>query len=88
MNNEYPRSLSLSFLYYTNCINLSIRFVYPSVWRKKIRSSKENLNFNVRASGRKSKHTCFSKASAKVLLFFDMTKYFSKKMHPYMHFVA
>ena len=46
-----------------------------------------NLNFNVRASGRKSKHTCFSKASAKVLLFFDMTKYFSKKMHLKMHFL-
>ena len=26
-------------------------------------------------------HTSFSKASAKVLLFFDMTKYFRKKMH-------
>ena len=76
------------FLYYTNCINLSIRFVYPSVWRKKIRSSKENLNFNVRASGRKSKHTCFSKASAKVQLFFDMTKYFCKKMHIKMHFLC
>ena len=75
------------FLYYTNCINLSIRFVYPSVWRKKIRSTWVNLNFNVRASGRKSKHTCFSKASAKVLLFFDMTKYFSKKMHLKMHFL-
>ncbi len=38
-----------------------------------------NLNFNVRASGRKSKHTCFSKASAKVQLFFELTKYFDKK---------
>jgi hypothetical protein len=64
------------FLYYTNCINLSIAFVYPSVWRKKIRSSKENLNFNVRNPGRKSKHTCFSKASAKVLQIFDMTKFY------------
>ena len=73
-----PLTVNL-FLYYTNCINLSIRFVYPSVWRKKIRSSKENLNFNVRASGRKSKHTCFSKASAKVQQIFDMTKYFCKK---------
>ena len=34
---------SIQFLYYTNCINLSIRFVYPSVWRKKIRSSKERI---------------------------------------------
>ena len=69
----------IQFLYYTNCINLSICFVFPSVWRKKIRSSIENLNFNVRASGRKSKHTCFSKASAKVQLFFELTKYFCKK---------
>ena len=76
------------FLYYTNCINLSIRFVYPSVWRKKIRSTQVNLNFNVRASGRKSKHTCFSKASAKVQLFFELTKYFCKKMHLKMHFLC
>ena len=75
-------------MYYTNCINLSIRFVYPSVWRKKIRSSKENLNFNVRNPGRKSKHTCFSKASAKVLLFFELTKYFCKKMQEKMHFLC
>ena len=78
----------IQFLYYTNCINLSIRFVFPSVWRKKIRSSIENLNFNVRASGRKSKHTCFSKADAKVLLFFELTKYFAKKMQEKMHFLC
>jgi hypothetical protein len=80
--------ITFQFLYYTNCINLSIRFVYPSVWRKKIRSSKENLNFNVRNPGRKSKHTCFSKASAKVLLFFELTKYFCKKMQEKMHFLC
>ena len=74
------------FLYYTNCINLSICFLW--VWRKKIRSSFENLNFNVRASGRKSKHTCFSKASAKVRLFFELTKYFCKKMQEKMHFLC
>ena len=74
------------FLYYTNCINLSIASVFPSVWRKKIRSSKENLNFNVRASGRKSKLTCFSKASAKVLLFFELTKFYCKKNAKKMHF--
>ena len=32
-------------------------------------------------------HTSFSKAGAKVLLFFDMTKYFSKKMQKNMHFL-
>ena len=80
------RLKSFQFLYYTNCINLSIALA-PSVWRKKIRSTLVNLNFNVRTSGRKSKHTCFSKASAKVLLFFDMTKYFCKKMHIKMHFL-
>ena len=30
--------------------------------------------------------TSFSKASAKVLLFFDMTKYFRKKIAIYMYF--
>ena len=47
-----------------------------------------NLNFNVRVSGRKSKLTCFSKASAKVQLFFELTKYFAKKMHLKMHFLC
>ena len=79
MTQDHGHSLRICFLYYTNCINLSIASVYPSVWRKKIRSSKENLNFNVRTSGRKSKHVCFSKASAKVLLFYDLTKYSCKK---------
>ena len=58
----------------TTLIVSIFQLLLPSVWRKKIRSSKENLNFNVRASGRKSKHTCFSKASAKVLLFCEPTK--------------
>jgi len=67
--------------YFSSCTTLIVSIFqllssFRSVWRKKIRSSKENLNFNVRASGRKSKHTCFSKASAKVLLFFELTKYF------------
>ena len=33
-------------------------------------------------------HTSFSKASAKVLLFSDMTKYFCKKMHIYVIFLC
>ena len=32
-------------------------------------------------------HTSFSKASAKVLLFFDMTKYFGKKMQKKCYFL-
>ena len=47
----------------------------------------EDSDFNVRGSGRKSKHTCFSKASAKVLLFFELTKYFCKKNARKMHFL-
>ncbi len=35
----------IQFLYYTNCINLSICFVYPSVWRKKIRTFMEDSEF-------------------------------------------
>jgi len=34
-----------------------------------------------------AKYIVFSKAGAKVLLFFDMTKFFCKKMHFYGHFV-
>ena len=74
---------------FSSCTTLIVsifQMLLPSVWRKKIRSSKENLIFNVRASGRKSKHTCFSKASAKVQLFFELTKYFCKKNAKKYHF--
>ena len=45
MKNEFTiqNSKLFQFLYYTNCINLSICFL--SVWRKKIRSTLVNLNF-------------------------------------------
>ena len=42
-------SISFQFLYYTNCINLSIGFLW--VWRKKIRTFMEDSDFNALTSG-------------------------------------
>ena len=82
MNNEYPQSPSM--LFFSSCTTLIVSiFQFASSFlrfgAKKLGPSWKILIFNVRASGRKSKHTCFSKASAKVQLFFELTKYFCKK---------
>ena len=86
---QFRRAPPRKVLIFSSCTTLIVsifQFVFFRFGAKKLGPSWKILNFNVRASGRKSKYTYFSKASAKVQQIFDMTKFFSKKNAKKMHF--
>ena len=88
---QFRRAPPRKVLIFSSCTTLIVsifQFVFFRFGAKKLGPSWKILNFNVRVSGRKSKLTCFSKADAKVLLFFELTKYFAKKMQEKMHFLC
>ena len=79
MNIQKPR-FSFQFLYYTNCINLSIA-LSRSVWRKKIRSSKRILILNTQALGENRNTLISQKRVQRYNKFLIWPNIFAKKLH-------